>query len=204
MKAHRKALVALVAVLAGVCAVHAAPAKKPASVKWPGGQVSADGQIGFKTRGGKVLLNFAKNVRATAQGAGQSVELHHADQATAEVDSKWQFDTLKATGNVRFTISRKNGEQLEKTTARCNQVTIYNRFAQELTGDQRVLIAELSAMHLTMPAPGGGAPTEPMTGGRACGAHRRVWDHYGNRGCASRHDAARGRGSCQSPDQDEG
>lgn len=174
MKAHRKALVALVAVLAGVCAVHAAPAKKPASVKWPGGQVSADGQIGFKTRGGKVLLNFAKNVRATAQGAGQSVELHHADQATAEVDSKWQFDTLKATGNVRFTISRKNGEQLEKTTARCNQVTIYNRFAQELTGDQRVLIAELSGgVHLTMPAPkAAGATMEPMT---LEGEHGQVW-----------------------------
>ena len=85
MKAHRKALVALVAVLAGVCAVHAAPAKKPASVKWPGGQVSADGQIGFKTRGGKVLLNFAKNARDGA-GPGAPIELHHADQATAEVD----------------------------------------------------------------------------------------------------------------------
>ena len=51
---------------------------------------------------------------------------------------------------------------------------IYNRFAQELTGDQRVLIAELSGgVHLTMPAPkAAGATMEPMT---LEGEHGQVW-----------------------------
>lgn len=165
MIAHKKMLVALAAMVVAVCAAQAAPAKKPASVKWPGGQVTADGQIGFKARSGKVLLDFTKNVRATAQGEGQSMELHHADTATAEVDSKWQFDTIKANGSVRFTVVRKNADRVEKTTGQCSHVTIYNRFAQKVTGDQRVLVADLvGSVLLTMPPPKAvGAPTEPMT-----------------------------------------
>ena len=175
MLAHRGATKALL-VAAGICLAGAAlaAAAKPVSVKWPGGQVTVDGRIEFKARDKKVFLNFTKNVRATAKSEGQSIELHHADAATAEVDSRWQFDTIKANGAVRFTVTRKNGEAVEKTSGKCDRVTVYNPAGKTLTGDQRFLVADLAGnVLLTMPAPKEAGPTaEPMT---LEGDHGQVW-----------------------------
>ncbi|NLC57623.1 MAG: hypothetical protein GX774_12355 [Armatimonadetes bacterium] len=160
-----------------VRAVAAAPAAKSVSVKWPGGTVTVEGRIGYKTQQGKVVLTFTKNVRAVAQDPAQRIELLHADRATAEVASGWRFSTIKANGGVRLSVQRKSGTQTQTATARCNQATIHNPEGRKLTGDQRFLVADLvGEVLLTLPAPGPAGANEeaapPMT---LEGEHAQIW-----------------------------
>lgn len=152
----------------------AAPAAKQVDAKWSGGAVRAN-SIGWKVRQGKVLLTFTGNVFASAPG----MELQHADKATAETNAQRQFDTLTATGGVRFWARQEGSTQFDRVVGRCNQITIHNSATKKPVGDQRLLVADLVGnvfleLHLPQAPTAGAKPvaSEPMT---LNGGHAQVW-----------------------------
>lgn len=130
----------LVAVLAGIGArcVRAGETNR-IRVSYGAVKVQAD-FLDYKVRRQSKSLAFAGGVQVTAPG----VELQHADQAVVEVDAKGKWTTITASGGVRFWVKREAQGQMQKATGRCEKAVLYNVEGKKPTGDQRLLVAELT------------------------------------------------------------
>ncbi len=155
-------------------------AGEPFTLKMAGGALQC-AKFAFKMRGDHTtLFTFTGHVRARAQDPAKSweVNLENADKGTAQADAKWDFDTVKTNGNVRFSVRQAFKTHSDRATGRCKEATFhFLPKGKTLTGDERFLVADMEGdVRLTLTRVSTGKPAagteEPM---ELEGAHAQVW-----------------------------